>query len=249
MNQIEAGLILNTKPTIQTAENIKSTSFEEGHLLQGHPNVIRWYSTDVSNNVSDIYFYNEELCKAKYSNGTQLGFMTYYDIQLINVRKPENVKKAFSEIKFIDIPNQQNKGYDYEDEYLNIRWIPLVDCFEFNIQNKCNYSIKLSWDNMAFVDKNGQSKRLLNGETRKINSDREQPNSVVPRNAKLSGYAVPYPQNKFFNFEYFSPLELKEMGCIYRGQKISILFPVIIQNIVNEYVFEFEVKDTFVLPI
>ena len=101
---------------------------------------------------------------------------------------------------------------------------------------------------MAFIDLNGESKRILNGETRKINSDREQPQSVVPRNARLSGYAVPYPQKAFMSpTMYCCPQELVDRGFVKEGKIIQILFPIIIQDIVNEYIFEFEFKNAFVI--
>jgi len=226
MNEYEVNLTLGVKPTI---ENRGSSS-----VIWSYPN----------NSISTIYFYKGEV----YQIGNNPFYSTVYDIRLVNVQKPENVKDKFSEIESVEVQGEQNMRYIYEDEYIKIDWVPIVDSFKFSIQNKCSHSIKLPWDEMAFIDTKGESKRLLNGDTRKINSDREQPQSVVPRGAKLSGYAVPYPQTPFMPTNlYCCPQELLDRGFNGDGLMIRVLFPVIIQDVVNEYVFEFEFKNAFVI--
>ena len=226
MNEYEVNLALGVKPTIN--DEGKSS------VIWSYPNA----------SISPVYFYKGEV----YQIGHAPFYSTVYNIRLVNVQKPENVKDKFSKIESVEVQGEQNLQYSYEDEYIKIDWIPIVDSFKFSIQNKCSHSIKLPWDEMAFIDIKGESKRLLNGETRKINSDREQPQSVVPRGAKLSGYAVPYPQVPFMATNlYCCPQELLDKGFVGDGLMIKVLFPVVIQDVVNEYVFEFEFKNAFVI--
>jgi len=64
--------------------------------------------------------------------------------------------------------------------------------WNITVQNNRDTAIRLLWDESTYVTSTGESAgRLLRGNTRVMNSDREQPASPIPPHAQLRELAIP----------------------------------------------------------
>ncbi len=107
----------------------------------------------------------------------------YYRFNLESVQRPEEV------ISLYGIGSIEN--LTLEDSLLKIVFSPQERGIAFDLTNKLNRTIKIIWDEAAYVDQYKSSHRVLHLGTRFINIDRPQPISSVPVGAKLDDLIVP----------------------------------------------------------
>lgn len=123
------------------------------------------------------------------------------------------------------------------------------------IENKSNYSIKIPWDDVAYISSSGQTGRVMHSGVKYIDRNNSQPASVIPKSASLSDIVIPndniyyvsgqyggWRESKLFNFP-IDKNNIEESKQLFIGKTVRILFPIIIQDVKNEYVFEFRVED------
>lgn len=136
--------------------------------------------------------------------------------------------------------------YRYEDDYITIYWQVWDTEFYFDLINKSEYTIKLHWDDMAFVDLEGNARRVMHSGVNYVDRNTFQPASVVPKESSLSDILLP-TDNVFLKDNTLSTKGLfpkyrsqKEADkSIFLGKTVRIVFPIFIQDVLNEYIFEF----------
>lgn len=193
----------------------------------------------------------------------------HYDIILKNVERPEQAKIKYGEETKINefkemyakktAPRKYDKEiinkYNYEDEAIKIIWVPSETDFSFILSNKTDKSIKIIWDNAAFVDCDGESHRVLHAGVRYIKKDESMPASIVVRKQNLSDMIIP-TSNIYYTSQGWgdssilptqsedpTPAGLKKEIAKYIGKTIQVLLPLEIDSIVYDYIFIFEVKN------
>ena len=109
---------------------------------------------------------------------------------------------------------------------------------------------------MAYVDQNGSTKRVMHSGVKYTERNSSQPASTLPRNASLSDVLLPtdnvyYLSGKYGGWResslfprYNTQEEAQASPAL--GKSVRIIFPILIQDVVNEYVFEFSVDSVTV---
>ena len=87
--------------------------------------------------------------------------VTTYDVSLASVESPANSKVKYGETKVVKVEQEGLSKYQYEDDFIKIFWYVSSTQFNFDLTNKSGYTIKLNWDDMAYVDQNGSTKRVM----------------------------------------------------------------------------------------
>jgi len=180
---------------------------------------------------------------------------TYYLTSLVSVESPVNTSTQYGETKIVGIQDEDSVSkYCYEDDYIKIIWFIGDSQLNFFLTNKSDFSIKLPWDDMVYVDENGKSKRVIHNGIRYIDKGSTQVASVVPKDATIEDLLIP-SDNIYFSddnkwiekplFPYYYSQETANENFI-AGKTIKIIFPVIIQDIPNEYVFKFSINGVLV---
>lgn len=178
-----------------------------------------------------------------------------YSVGLSNVEAPVDAKTQYGEIKIIKLDVEGKTNYKYEDDYIDIMWIVTSTQFNFVLKNKSNYSIKIPWDDVAYISPSGQTGRVMHSGVKYIDRNNSQPASVVPKGASLSDIVIPtdnvyyvsgqyggWREKKLFSFE-IDKNNIEQSKQEHIGKTVRLLFPIIIQDVKNEYVFEFKVED------
>lgn len=179
-----------------------------------------------------------------------------YSVGLVSVESPANAKKQYGETKVVNLEDQGVNKYQYEDDFIKITWFVDSKRFNFNLENKSNHSIKINWDDISLVDVNGKACRVMHSGVKYNERNNSQPATTVPRGATLSDMLVPTENVIFVS----SPLIMGSAGWgeatllptvfaksevqqaqAFVGKKMTILMPIIIENVPNEYTFTFNI--------
>lgn len=184
--------------------------------------------------------------------------VTSYSTSLVSVESPENAKEKYGETKIVT--NTSDDGiskYTYEDDYINIMWYIGSKQLNFVLTNKSGFSIKLPWDEMAYVNEKGQSMRVIHSGVKLVDKNAPQAQSIVAKNATLDDILIPsdniyYVSGKYggWNEKYLFPSSYSTQeeanNSPALGKTVRVVFPIIIQDVTNEYVFEFKVDSVTV---
>ena len=182
--------------------------------------------------------------------------ITTYDVELKHVEVPMDVKEQFGESKIVTLSENEITKYTYEDDFVSFTWFVSSTQFHFLLRNKTNHSIKIPWDEIAYINPDGQSMRVIHSGIKLIDRNNAQAPSVVAKNSTLDDILIPsdhiyYVSGQYGGwreeklFENYSSQEEANMSK-YMGKNVSIVFPIIIENVTNEYTFQFEIKNIIV---
>ena len=166
---------------------------------------------------------------------------TEYDMPLVAVNRPTDVENRWGpyELQLVDT------SYTYEDQLMQVAFVPSDGTFWFRLQNKSEHSIQLVWDEMAYVGPSGLSSGVASGETRMMDVGQSRPPSVVPPGASLVDLAIPTTHLVRGLYGHtildFVPADSSAGG--YEGKEIRLTFPVRVRETVNEYTFVFTLKN------
>ena len=174
---------------------------------------------------------------------------THYDVVMTHVEVPENFKQQFGETKILSLSENEITKYSYEDEMVSFVWYVSKSQFNFMLKNKTNHSIRVPWDDIVFINPGGRSMRVIHSGVRFVDRNKEQAPSVVAKNSVLEDVLIPADYiyyvddggsgfGGWINHDVFHNYEQI-------GASASIVFPVIIENVTNEYTFRFQVKDVY----
>lgn len=188
---------------------------------------------------------------------TSCGFGPYisYNVGLSNVEAPTDAKTQFGDTKIVKLDVDGKTNYKYEDDYIDISWFVNGTQFAFVLKNKSNYSFKIPWDDVAYINTSGSTGRVMHSGVKYIDRNNSQPASVVPKGASLSDIVIPtdnvyyvsgqyggWREGRLFNFA-IDKNDFENAKIPFIGKTVRVLFPVIIQDVKNEYVFEFKIED------
>lgn len=165
-----------------------------------------------------------------------------YNATLVKVEKPENSSERYGEVKTIE-----EKGvtkYSFEDELIDIIIFCNSSQFSFKLTNKSQNSIKVVWDDAVIVDYSGSTSKVMHSGVRYSQRDASQPASTIIRGASLDDIACPTS-----NVRYSDLLKDWVTDSMYPSditnnevKQIRLMLPIQIKEVVNEYVFIFDVK-------
>lgn len=181
-----------------------------------------------------------------------------YDVGLTQVESPANAKVQYGETKIISFTETGDKNesitkYSYEDDYITIVWYVTYSQFNFTLINKTNYTIKINWDDISYVDYKGQTGRVMHAGIKYTDRNNSQPHSLIPRGASLKDMLLP-TENVYFSQnigwrEYSlipnsisDPSKIDIIASQYVGKTLSILMPIYIENVQNDYMFTFNIN-------
>lgn len=186
--------------------------------------------------------------------------MALYDVGLSSVESPENAKEQFGETKIVKITEDKLDKYRYEDKYISITWYYLTTQLEFELVNKSDFTLKINWDDVSYVDYNGNVSRIMHKGVKYSEREQSQGSINIPKNGRLFDIIVP-TSNVYLSQGFYVPTEWKHTAifpCYYKnksemkkdvangtwiGRTVRVLFPIEIEGVKNDYTFEFRVED------
>lgn len=167
-----------------------------------------------------------------------------YVVNLSAVESPENAKVQFGETKVVTFTEGDVQKYRYEDDYINIVWFVGYKQFDFSLTNKTDHTIKINWDDISYVDMNGNVGRMMHSGVKYTDRNNIQPATSIPRKASVTDILLPTDNVYWASGQYGGWRETPLIPYTYsnggaEGKTMTILMPIMIENVQNDYTFEF----------
>ena len=238
------------RPNLQTSSVAPGMTREEVFVITGNylrpgfksykafKNDYIWYNYTNADYIfykNSLYFASSVSCKGVfYYNGTP-------SYRLVSATRNESV-----------MDNNISSYLVYKDELLNIAWSIDRNKVNFNLKNNASSSIKILWDDMAFVGLNNDSHRVIHKGIKYSEKEKEQAPSIVARNTELHDLLIPsdniyykkswekWSARPFVDDFLYSPED--EASQRPDGKKIQVLLPIIVNEKRYEYQFVFEIE-------
>ena len=172
----------------------------------------------------------------------------FFIAPLIKVEKPTNPEIRQGTTKIIS--EKDITKYSYVDNIIDILIYADEEQFYFILKNISNNSIKIIWDEAVFVDIDGNTSKVLHTGIKYSQKEAEQTATTIIKGAKLEDVAVPI-NNVYYN-DYFKEWRKKSLygttDKTKQGQIIRLMLPIQVKDVINEYIFEFELKYVYKYP-
>lgn len=172
-----------------------------------------------------------------------------YKTALIKVEKPEDSGERYSDIKTIQ--DARVEKYSFVDDYISIIIYGDSEQFNFELKNISSTSIKIIWNEAAFVGLDGKSSKIMHVGTKFSQRESDQPATTIIKGAKIDDVATPtanvyYDEGVLIGYSHLgSGWKTKSMlPKDYKGKdagEIRLMLPIQIKDVINEYTFVFKV--------
>ncbi|MFA5182503.1 MAG: DUF1566 domain-containing protein [Syntrophales bacterium] len=195
-------------------------------------------------------------------------YLADYQISLKKVERPEKAGNRYGLQKVDIVKDDAKYKFSFEDDMVRILWFVDSKKISFMLQNKTNYSIKIPWDEAAFVDELGRSHRVMHSGAKYNDRDKPQPPSIIVRKGSFEDIVFPtdyvtwspgsryttgeWVEKPFFldqdyhglytKGQYSSPDDFEKAVSMNVGKQIQVLLPLQIQDVINDYIFTFVVE-------
>lgn len=169
-----------------------------------------------------------------------------YDISLQAVERPVDAKTRYGEQIITQVQEEGVLKYCFEDEMVKILWLPTASSVNFLLANKTNHSIKIIWDEAVFIDEEGQNHRIIHSGVKYADRNNPQPPGIVARNTSIVDSVFPVDVKPIFPTQYITPEKvqfIEKKVITYIGKGYQVLLPLQIEDVINEYIFSFQVND------
>ena len=105
-------------------------------------------------------------------------FRGTYEFSLVSVERPEDQGDRFGEMI---TGEADNGGILYEESVLKCVWVVGADRLSFALKNKTENSMKIIWDEAAYIDQNGSTQKIMHSGVKYTDRNSSQPPSVIIR--------------------------------------------------------------------
>ena len=186
--------------------------------------------------------------------GVFKNYIASYSVGLSSVESPADAKQQFGETKVVTFNEGGVSKYRYEDDYINIVWYVGLKQFNFTLNNKSGHSLKINWDDISFVDTKGQVGRVMHSGVKYTERNNSQPATTVPKGASITDILLPTDNVYYVSGQYGGWRENYLLPCVYKtpeefnagassliGKTMTIMMPIMIENVQNDYTFTFNI--------
>ena len=193
--------------------------------------------------------------------GVFKNYIASYSVGLSSVESPAGAKQQFGETKVVTFNEGGVSKYRYEDDYINIVWYVDSKQFNFNLTNKSGHTLKINWDDISYVDYNGKTGRVMHSGVKYTERNNSQPSSSVPKGASLTDILLPTENVYYVSGQYGGWREQNLIPSIYKdeatravqapkyvGKTMTIMMPIVIENVQNDYSFTFIIDELHNYP-
>ena len=171
----------------------------------------------------------------------------HYVSVLTQVEKPSNPAIRYGKTTVVE--DKKISKYSYVDNVIDILIFGGSEQFDFILKNVSDNSIKVIWNEAVFVGFDGTTSKIMHVGTRYSQREGDQPATTIIKGAKIEDLAAPT-----CNVRYSSTLKEWVTDSMYPSisglspGKLRLMLPIQIKEVVNEYVFVFDVNYVYDYP-
>lgn len=170
-----------------------------------------------------------------------------YNLSLTDVERPADTARRYGETIIDQVLENDTTKYKFTDSLIEILFLTNYKQFEFILTNKTSHSIKIIWDEAAFIDGDGISKRVIHSGIKYNERSAPQPVSVVAKGSSISDLLC--PADNVYLDSYFGWMANPIITEADIGKTVQLLLPFEIEGVVNEYLFRFKINNVTVEQI
>ena len=143
----------------------------------------------------------------------------------------------------------------YEDPSIKIDWDYAVSQIGFELTNKSDQTLKIAWDDAAFISLTNESGRIFHKGIKYIDRENPQPPTSIYKKTTLSDLIAPTSYTSYTSGQYGGwnsrPLVPIKQGIMSTkieyvealiGQTMRVVLPIKIEDKVIEYTFNFRTE-------
>ena len=209
------------------------------------------YAKDKEIFVVAVNSINEKKKTVSYSNYKKSVFYGdasgRFDAVLSKVEKPANSAVRYGKKTTISDNTDGITRYSYVDNIIDILIFATDKQFSFILKNMSDNTIKVVWDEAVFVDVDGSTSKVFHYGVKYADRENRQPVSTIIKGANLDDVATPTNRVEFYKDWYTKSLFINSKKDV-KDQKIKLMLPIQVKDVVNEYIFEFSVNYVFNYP-
>lgn len=167
-----------------------------------------------------------------------------YIATLSKVEKPNNPNLRYGKTSTIEDKEKGETKYGYTDSQIDIFIYVSSTQFNFELKNVSETTQKLVWNEAVFVDTDGSSSKVMHVGTKYSEREGDQPSSTIIRGAKLDDIACPTKNVRYSDVihEWMTDNILPTKYIKEELPNIRLMLPIQIKDVINEYIFDFNVK-------
>jgi hypothetical protein len=187
----------------------------------------------------------------------------------LSVKRPAEASLRYGPPKIETVSsNQEDYRYYFEDEMVKVLWAFRGTQMAFSLENKTEHSIKIPWDQAAFIDEAGRSHRVMHAGVTFDDREKPQAPSVVVPNGFLKDIAAPidyvhrrertrdaagrweqrcllpdfdvHGSSQKGEYATFTDFENGAKSKV--GKTIQVLLPLETGDVLNNYIFAFRIE-------
>lgn len=173
----------------------------------------------------------------------------HYTTSLIKVEKPEDSSDRYSQTTTVTEGGVEK--YAFNDSIINIVIFGTPEQFNFELKNVSPHSLKLIWNEAAFVGLDGSTSKIMHNGVKYSQREGDQPTTTIIKGAKIDDLACPtanvyYDEGTRIGYStYGNGWKTRSMlPKEYKGKEageIRLMLPIQVKDVVNEYTFVFKV--------
>ena len=164
---------------------------------------------------------------------------------LVQVEKPSDENNRYGNYEIVK--DSLNK-YHYADNNINIAIGVSDKKINFILENVSQHSLKIIWNDAVYVDSDGSTSKIMHNGIKYVNRDENQPASTIIRGAKIEETIIPNSKVYRNNLDQWDEYPLFLWEKKENIPPVRLMLPIQIKDVVNEYIFVFEVKYQYVHP-
>lgn len=171
----------------------------------------------------------------------------HYISVLSKVEKPSNASIRYGKTTIVEDKNITK--YSYVDNVIDILIFGGSKQFDFILKNVSNNSIKVIWNEAAFVDFDGSTSKIMHVGTKYSQREGDQPATTIIKGAKIEDLAAPNCNVRYSDVlkEWVTDPMYPKAPALSPGQ-LKLMLPIQIKDVINEYVFVFDVSYVYDHP-
>ena len=167
---------------------------------------------------------------------------------LKKVEKPTNPDVRYGNTTTVTEKNITK--FSYIDNFIDILIFAGSTQFNFVLKNVSDNSIKVIWNEAVFVDVDGSTSKIMHSGIKYSQRESDQPASTIIKGAKLDDLAAPTDRVYYSDVlkEWTSKSLYVNANPQKSGQIIKLMLPIQVKDVINEYIFEFELTYVYNHP-
>lgn len=168
------------------------------------------------------------------------------------------INRANYSLSSVDTPDATNvevTNGTYEDETILLHASLQKNVISFNLANNSDGTVKIHWDNGAYIDENGNSLRILHSGVKVADKEKAQVPSVIAKGSQFSDdiFVADYVKivdgqlvfEPLLGYNSFKTDAEAKANLSKVGSVVKLLLPIEVKGTNRDYIFSFTCDDAF----